>query len=847
MLQAPIISFPLSSPISEEIESPSCSSAEDREMERTRPFDFLVKATRQKVEKSQKEARRSQGENSARLSMRGITKKKKGTKPVGLNLVTSFAQEPVPTPVEDGMGGPLVDLNDLKQLSKAREKERTTLKIQKKFPVPVEIISQRARKENKIQKDKTRAQWNDSSKKRSRAFQRLEDDSPHAGPYLSPNTEDLLSDRPDHGLSPSDRNVMIGLMVPHNETSERSREFDSTGDLCTPLTPSIIVTPAREDAPWSADTPSPETLRPRPASSVYSQPTPRIPESEIPPVPAIPQEHVLSKRKNTPSEFLNAHFAAMTRKRRSLSASAVLDMDSPESERPRTITDNQDQHLLDRLSVNTEASRPASQGWWNVLLSPLLGRSNTLSSKKSPTTPGFQSSPLSPPPMPSPQDTNKHWWEKEKEISCFSPDTPETVATNMWRDGEKSMLEQDLSRDMQKDNDFSAPIRQNAMSMMMGGNRIQGAAAEYYQACAHELFSKSPFFECHNHVCSITPPHVIASLLAAQENATEDRGLGVAGAEVHTNDSQVKDAEVATVAHGLLIDVDVPEEATKEVGCTTCAQRRGSVSSVDSWPSTTVETVDGDHDHDHGHDHEKDLPPIPQTETRELSEGSPAQSMPAAEALARDIAQHLREISQPAAHAPAPEPEPAPVAMPEPAPIPTPAPYYPPEPAPAPVAMPEPVSAPPPPAPYVPPAPVAREVEPTPAPYFPPEPAPAPAQPYMPPPAPYCPPEPAPPPVAMPEPAPMPPPAPHYPPEPLPPPVAMPEPAPYVAPVPEPPMPPPASDPPSESQSQFAQYRSQQPQVINNYYYGHPPPEELRQVPIADDQAVPPEYSKNPF
>ncbi|KAJ5274050.1 hypothetical protein N7478_009175 [Penicillium angulare] len=695
-LQVPVPKFPLSSPISEEISSPSCSSAEEREMERNRPFDFLVKSTRQKIEKSQKDkhtSRSSHGGSSSRLSIRGmgITKRKQAAKPVGLNLVTNFALEDPPKRKKssrDGTVAPFVDLNDLKQLSKAREQERT------------------AQKDNV----NVNGDWKDASKKRvSRSFQQLEgeEESPALysqtrGSFLEPSSENPFADRSEHGFSPSDRNVMIGLTVPYHETHNRSRELDHNGDQQTPLTPSIIVTPAQEEAPWSVDMSSPEGLRSRATSSVYSQPTPRLwsDGADIPPVPAIPQEHTSSKRKDVEPSFLNAHFTAMTRKRRSASASVVLDTQSPDTERPTSIlTDHEHDHdhdrrLLDRLSVNPEASRPQSQGWWNVLLSPLLGRSNTLSSKKSPISPGF---PPSPSVAPSSLGTNRHWWEKEKEsekekeISCFSPDTPETAVTNQWQDKMPS-VEQSRSLD-----DTSAPPlppvpdRQAAMSMMFPGNRIQGEAAEYYQACAHELFSKTSYFECYNHTCSLTPLSATGQPSVGAV-VTGDRGLVVAEPEAETlsADSQVKDAEVATVARGLLIDVNSPTEETakeKETGCAKCTHLRASTGSVDSWASTTVDTVVGDN--------EKSLPEIPKENTRELVPERPVQQVP--------------QLLQPSVQEP----------------VPVPAAYFPPEP-PAPTPAP---------APYVPPEPLTRELEPSPAPYYP-------SEPLMPGPAPYVPPEP---------------------------------------------------------------------------------------------------------
>lgn len=662
-LQVPVPTFPLSSPITEEVEASSCSSAEDHELERSRPFDFLVKSTRQKVEKSLKEGNRSPGVStsyrghgeSSRLSMGGIMKKKKAAKPVGLNLVTNFslsASSPKNQP-SDTLTAPFVDLNDLKQLSKAREKERST------------------------QKEKTKS----NARRASRAGQHLEpNESHHGGFFLSPSPENSSMDRTDSGLSPSDRNVMIGLTVPYHESSDRSRELDSAGDQ--PLTPSIIVTPAYEEAFWSADAASPEGLRPRAASSVYSQSTPRLhgSETDIPPVPAIPDEHTLSKKRTEESDHLNAHFFAMTGKRRSLSADTIFEneIDSPGSERPRTIIDDNDQSPLNRLSVNTEASRPQSQGWWNVLLSPLLGRSNTISSKKSPLSPGF--------PQPSPSMPGTSQAGREKEISCFSPDTPETAVTSQWLERNK-LFEQSRSID---NIDVVPPVpnRQTTMSMMFPGHRVQGEAAEYYQACAHELFSKTPYFDCFNHVCSITPPNVITNQQGIEVAVTGDRGLALAEDGIQHTQTEIKDAEVAeveTAARGLLIDVDTPSpEAMKNSECAKCSHLRVSTSSTDSWASTAVDTVMDDD--------EKNLSESPKTNTRELAVEPPIQS---------SVQPMAQEPAQAPVQPPVLEPAPMPAALfpPEPTPAPAPAPYVPPQP-PTPTVQPQmPVPA----APYYPP------------------------------------------------------------------------------------------------------------------------------------------------
>src|SRR3954451_532331 len=102
-LHVPVLTFPLSSPISEEIESPSCSSAEDHEEEHNRPFAFLSKATRQKLEaKTSKDGTGNTNRSPtfpqiSKANIRGISKKRKSVaKPLGLNLVTNFILAPAP-------------------------------------------------------------------------------------------------------------------------------------------------------------------------------------------------------------------------------------------------------------------------------------------------------------------------------------------------------------------------------------------------------------------------------------------------------------------------------------------------------------------------------------------------------------------------------------------------------------------------------------------------------------------------------------------------------------------------------------------------------------------------------
>ncbi|EEH21502.2 hypothetical protein PABG_03718 [Paracoccidioides brasiliensis Pb03] len=244
-------------------------------------------------------------------------------------------------------------------------------------------------------------------------------------------------------LSPSDRPIMIGLSVPYNDTivsgktkrtgndntptkilaSPTSQKSSNT----TPVTPSIIVTPARDNNPWDPFSGNPEAYRTRPASSVYSQPTPRVkdsrPKSIIPPVPAIPTSHTSVKAMETSDIYVD-QASTPARRHRAFSTGTVFEDDSPSNQRlsrPRSFSEESKQELPSRFSVDTIATRRRSQGWWNFLLSPLLSRSNTIASKMSLKSPQDETPPAIP---PFPNALSAHVADKYVEVSFFSPDTP---------------------------------------------------------------------------------------------------------------------------------------------------------------------------------------------------------------------------------------------------------------------------------------------------------------------------------------------------------------------------------------------------------------------------------------
>ncbi|PWY71834.1 hypothetical protein BO94DRAFT_560282 [Aspergillus sclerotioniger CBS 115572] len=513
--------FPLSSPITEEVPSPAPSSPEDHDMERNRPFAFLNKATRKNpfIHKAAHDQHVQEQEavdgtqNSYQAKPLGLYTGKRSNRPPGLNLVTDFSPSS-PKGLQDTSVPTVMDLNDLKALSKAREQERATHSIRG-------IL----KKDSNQDVDQPPDRPSNLEKKRLS--------------YLNFRGRRKAKD----DLSPSDRPIMIGLSMPFDgsPSSHENQLKVNTGDAQrATLTPSIIVTPAKEDTFW----PDIGIMHPRPrvASSIYSQPTPYPDDNdrdlEIPPVPAIPDFPFLRGAGNTGNEPAQRRSIITTGRQRAFSTGTVFEEDDMRrASRSRSYSSGTVKKIPDRLSINTETNRHQSEGWWTYLLSPLLGRFSAVMGNTTPTE-------AARPPVPSIRThltaSSDEWWEKE--VSCFSPDTPEATEAHHkdelsdWSDDSVNPFDE---KDLDNQDRTVETRDQDAFSFMFPGQPIQGSAAEYYQACAHELFSGRPYFECVNHICSLTPKDKIPGYA---ENA------------------------VSTISHqrGLLIDVeDTPRDENR--------------------------------------------------------------------------------------------------------------------------------------------------------------------------------------------------------------------------------------------------------------------------------------------
>ncbi|KIW22613.1 uncharacterized protein PV07_10893 [Cladophialophora immunda] len=312
--------------------------------------------------------------------------------------------------------------------------------------------------------------------------------------------------------SPSARSIVIGMSVPEHELdAHRSAGGASKAySANTPDTPAIVVTPAEETDSWKPSF----FAKDRPISSTHSLHTRsemQIQHGNLPPVPKIPLGHV--QHDNQVQATAGASiFRSVQEPNRTFAGNNDRDDEQDRQsleEVSRMSYDSQERIL----QTDIESRRHKSQGWWNLMLSPMLSRKGTMVEK------GNSKSPETPPVPSLPADVRLSKSDIVSPLTSESPETPRRIGlasarASVWsrwttwereRDGNIRSPPPALPH---PDLDQSAGLAQDANPIPAWPvvDFTKGLAAEYYHACAIEQLTGVPYFECQNHSCASKLP-----------------------------------------------------------------------------------------------------------------------------------------------------------------------------------------------------------------------------------------------------------------------------------------------------------------------------------------------------
>lgn len=340
--------------------------------------------------------------------------------------------------------------------------------------------------------------------------------------------------------SPDKRSIVIGLSIPENEAE--AHKFNSGGDsalsMYTPDTPAIIVTPAEDANTWKTKSTSSKN---RPTSSLYSTaPWAETAASRnaLPPVPKLPSNFSGKQ----PINYVVDGPVIAHNNDHNLEKYGDQDTyderDTNDAERTRRTSSESKEHIL---GSQGDSGRHKSQGWWNLMLSPMLSRKGTLKSIATlehdhatpplPSMPGFVQSPkgaiISPASSQSPGTPRRHglasarasvwsrWttWEKARDADSH-PSAKSESPSALFKIGQVA--------------DDSKEVRPE--SHPYSG---KGLAAEYYHACAVEQAKGIRYFDCENHSCDEQLPKL--------HSIFDSRSLPGASIEDHIKDKSVSE------------------------------------------------------------------------------------------------------------------------------------------------------------------------------------------------------------------------------------------------------------------------------------------------------------------
>ncbi|KAK5089284.1 hypothetical protein LTR70_006791 [Exophiala xenobiotica] len=408
------------------------------------------------------------GSNAKHKHLRQVSRNTKGEetdKKPDLNIVTDFSGPNMPMK----SGKVMVNEVPAKQVRADRKNKASSVVSHKAIRSAVSPPDEEKKSSQFLSNSRKRQQSKGS--KRERPLQKLH--------------EAIIKKQ----KSPFTQRIPIGITIPQEDAARIDQTAtDSALHAATPMTPGIMVTSAGDQQSWVLQPRGAEEMN-RPASSIYSAMPTEKPHNGLDHVSLLP--HVVNAEDDEKSGY---------RAPRS----------SYESGTPI-------------LSDSADTARPKSQGWWNLMLSPLL-RAGSLASKK-----GVKATDTPPvPPLPFATEKNDSPALSARSDPSFmispddtSPDTPRRQGLasarastwSRWTEWEQQREEHNkrglddeavVCERALEDEDTQNGLENNAAQQPTAAlaSTGTGLAAEYFHACAVEQVMGRPYFECINHSCA---------------------------------------------------------------------------------------------------------------------------------------------------------------------------------------------------------------------------------------------------------------------------------------------------------------------------------------------------------
>ncbi|KAK6419456.1 hypothetical protein LTR95_017059, partial [Oleoguttula sp. CCFEE 5521] len=279
-------------------------------------------------------------------------------------------------------------------------------------------------------------------------------------------------------VSTSDRNVPIGIEISDSRVQQQARE---------PKTPTILITPAREDFAQCNTTAQAALLGvARPASSVYSGMPCTADFEKTPPVPPLPlfamqgRMKPILERTQTVTESIGAVVKDETADAKShkatLSVCTVFEEDDVDTRPVIASTNSLKRGRSRRLTSRSQLPTPRrSHGWWSFVTSPFSAGTNG----------HFWRSPALHEEESTPILWNSSRMNDHRAAGRMSSDSDDTDFEESRSAGAGALVEEHTR--VLPTRSFTAPATTEACSPLLNIYRIpsQGEAAAYYDSSRH--------------------------------------------------------------------------------------------------------------------------------------------------------------------------------------------------------------------------------------------------------------------------------------------------------------------------------------------------------------------------